>query len=503
VNILFYAGALLAALVAAVVAALNQEAVVVVLGSMVVVALMLAARRRVRRRITEVTVDPRLAPELVLFPLVVSVRQSQTVTVALLAGLVFLAICRKRNDDASASARFLPFALLALSAVVVFRTELAMPAAIAGLAVFFLWQAAVKFPREVALPSLATGVAVYLVANVLGQLAHIPSPLDASRLGGYDTSAGFFGARLAFPFARSINEPAVITAAYIALVAAMWMLGRRVGFFRWAGVLAGAYIMLGSNSRLPLIIAILLIAATLVGPGMTRRLTRPIVVAAGALPFYLPVALPVIGAVAASVANVSYLARGQSVEEIIGLGTRGAIWNGSTHWWLSRISLESQLFGFGPNGHAVSGANSTYLSGLGGFLADRTHLTMHNSFLQQLFDGGLLGLGLLAVGLLIAMRRYSKDVSLLPQLVFVTVLGVGAASEIILAPGFTQTPFFLLLALAAFSPAVATAEAPRRNEPLKRLTLPERRLQTLANLPAQTSLLDGRSRLDAAQGYRG
>lgn len=484
---LFTGGILAAALLLSAVATLFPTAGTVCLVLVVLGGLVGLARRRVQERVTERIADPKLAIELVLFPLFVSIRQSQTLTIALLAALVLYAACKKSRHIEGERANLLPFVLLALSAVMVFRSSFEAPTIIAMLAVLFVWTIAPKIPRAVALPSMATGIAVYLLANVVGQLAHLPSPLDASRLGGYESSAGVFGARLAFPFARSINEPAVITAAYLALVVGMWMIGRKVGFIRWAAVLAGGYIMVGSNSRLPLVIAILLILATLVSPILTRRLTRPIVAVSGALPFYLPLALPVIAAVAASIANVRYLARGQSIEDIIGLGTRGAIWNGSTHWWLSRITLESQLFGFGPNGHAVSGANSTYLHGLGGFLADKTNLTMHNSFLQQLFDGGLVGMGMLAVGLLITMRRYSKDVSLLPQLVFVTVLGVGAASEIILAPGFTQTPFFLLLAFAAFSPRVTPA-APRRSEPSKHLTPPERRSRMLAGLSGLTSL---------------
>ncbi|MBT2248094.1 hypothetical protein JHV56_05185 [Arthrobacter sp. BHU FT2] len=463
-QILLIGGVALLALLLGFVAALYPAAVVGLLALVVAAFAVALARRRVRRRIVEYTADPRLSLELMLFPLAVSVRQSAVVTVGLV-GLLTLAMLCRRRDPESGRANLLPFGMLAAAAVMVFRVDIGMPVVVAALAVLFLWAAAVKVPRPVALPSLATGVGVYLIANVLGHFARVPSPLDASRLGGYETSSGFFGQRLVFPFARSINEPAVMAAAYLAIVAAMWIIGRKVGPLRWLGVAAAGYVMFGSNSRLPFIVAALLIAATLLTPLLTRRLATPVVAVSGALPFYLPVALPIIAAVAESIANIDYLSRGQSVQDIIGLGTRGTIWEGSTQFWLNRVDVLHQLLGYGPNGHAASGANRTYLSGLGGFLADKTNLTMHNSFLQQLFDGGLVGLGLLAAALLIVLRRYAKDVSLLPQLLFVAVLGVGAASEIILAPGFTQTPFFLLLAFAAFAPAAAASKRREVRQP--------------------------------------
>lgn len=471
-----------AALLASVVAVFEPAAVAVALVLAVGAAFVAMAKKRIGRRVTAETVKPRLITELALFPLVVSVRQSPTVTVVLLGALLLVALCRK-VDPERGRLYLLPFTLLALSALVVFRSDLGINAVIVGLAAAVVLVLATKVPRAAALYSLGLGLVVYLIGNVAGQLAHIPSPLDASRLGGYETSAGFFATRLVFPFARSINEPAVIAAAYFGLVAAIWVTGRRVGWFHVLGLAAAAYILVGSNSRLPLVIAVLLSLAALLSPLFAMRVSRPMVFVAGALPFYLPLAEPVIRAVAGAVAGNALLSRGQSVEDIVGLGTRGTIWSGSVDFWNSAMVMDlgRRLFGFGLNGHAVSGANTTYLHGLGGFLANKDNLTMHNSFLQMLFDGGLVGLALLAVGLLMVLRRFSKDASLLPQLVFATVLGVGAASEIILAPGFTQTPFFLLLAFAAFS--ATTGREP--HTPESSYSLPNRQQLTTAGQSAR------------------
>lgn len=475
-------------------AAFEPVIAIVLIVLVVAAAFVKLARARVAKRLVMEMEKPRLILELALFPLLVSVRQSPWITLALIGALLLLAICRMK-DPGHERINPLPFAFLAISAVIVFRGDRGATAILVVLVILLLAAAASKVRRLDALHSLGIGLALYLIGNVLGHFAHIKSPLEASRLGGYQTSAGLFAERLVFPFARSINEPAVLAAAYIGLIAATWMIGRKVGKFHIAGVLAGAFIMAGSNSRLPLVVAVLLALATLMSPMLAVKASVPMVIAAGALPFYLTLAEPAIRFGAGVVSGSQLLARGQSIDDIVGLGTRGRIWTGSVRFWGAFPDQAEQLFGYGPNGHATSGANSTYLHGLGGFLANKDNLTMHNSFLQMLFDGGLVGLSLLAVAIIVTLRRFAADVSMLPQLMLLTVVSVGAASEIILAPGFTQTPFFVVLAVAAFSTArrCASADPSLTAAPFQSLNQPRRRMSPtpLLGARAQTQFGSG------------
>lgn len=398
---------------------------------------------------------PTLIPELVLLPLVVSARQSATLTVVLLGLIGFSAFVRHRPTHVNV----LPAGLLLACVAVVFRSDAYMTALLFILAAAILVLASGK--RESAYASLLAGLSLYLVANIAGWLAGLKSPSSSVRIGGYDSAGGVFDERVFFPFSRAINESSYIGAALIVAVAAMIRVRQRPAWYHWVGVVAGVVVLVASNSRTPLLLAVLLATALLITPRVARNAAPYVVGVALLLPFLLTPLQPVIRWAGGLIESSDYLARGQTLEQITGLGTRDVIWTQSVHFWINHVdSATQQLVGFGYNGHAASGASAYYLSGIGDFLANRTALTMHNSILQTLFDAGFVGAVILFTVTVFAVRRYGRDSDLLPMFAVVVMLALSGVTEVSIAPGLSQTPAFLLLYLVAFIPVAV----PRRNE---------------------------------------
>jgi len=419
-----------------------------------VAAIILARKRLGVRNLAAVPDPPGYAWELVLLPLAVSVRQHIIITLGLIAICFLIAVVRRGGENSRAA--ILPVALLALAAAVSVRTSVGLLALlVAVLAVIFVSRT--KTSVQLAVKSLTAGLAVYLIANTVGQIAGIASPASAVRIGGF-ASSGVFGERFLFPFARSINEPTIVFAAFIVMVAARWMLKNRPTALHVFGVVAGIYIVLGSNSRVPAVLAVILTLAVLAVPATSSKVLPVAVPVAMAAPFFLAALQPALMWVAGLVVNIPYLARGQNVIQIVELGTRGPIWQGALTFWWTEAGTTGKLLGYGPNGHATSGANLYYLAGQDKFLNDSTALTTHNSFLQTLLDGGLLSLGLLAVALTVTLFRFARTSETLPQLLAVSAIGLCGVMEVVVAPAATTTPSYLLLILAAFVPTAKRAE---------------------------------------------
>lgn len=409
---------------------------------------------------------PMLAIELVALPLVMSMRQKLSVTLVLILLLLLVSVLRRRQF--AERLNLVPtFLLLTCVALVCWRAVLSdgeqswrllSIAALYALAATILILTAMAVSRATAYASLLAGLSLYLVANVVGWLAGVKSTSSSVRIGGYESSGAMFGgSRVFFPFARAINEPSFVAVALIVAVAAMFSMRELPRWYHWAGIIAGLLIILASNSRMPVILAVPTIFFVLVAPRVTRAVAPYVVGVAMVLPFLLTQVAPVVTWVARFIASNSYLARGQNVDQIVGLGTREIIWTRSVDFWTADVTdTADQLIGFGYNGHASSGALSTYSSGIGDFLSDRAALTTHNSVLQTLYDAGLLGAVILLGVTVFTVYRYGRDASLLPMFSVAVMLGLGAITEIGLAPGLSQTPIFLLLYLVVFVPLKST-----------------------------------------------
>jgi O-antigen ligase len=111
------------------------------------------------------------------------------------------------------------------------------------------------------------------------------------------------------------------------------------------------------------------------------------------------------------------------------------------------------LLGFGVNGHYRSGASVTYRDQFIYIVRNpEFYASMHNSFLQQLFDGGILGWLLLAIAAYWASARLSRrrrdwGNAGSSAIVAMTALLLTGMTEVSLAPGPSYDSFWLLFVL--------------------------------------------------------
>jgi hypothetical protein len=393
-----------------------------------------------------------MALELVAFPLAVSIRQDNRVTIALLLLLLFLsAMWHQRSAE---RLNLIPTALFMVCVVLVFWQG---PFTIAGmyvLAALILINTARAVSRATAYASLLAGLSLYLVSNVAGWLLGLQSASTTVRIGGYETSETLFGARrVFFPFALSINEPAFVASALIVAVVAMISIRQKPGWHLWAGVAAGIVVILASNSRTPILFAVPLAVLLLVAPRLTRIAAPYAIGLAMLMPFLLQQLQPILNWVGGLVASNEYLARGQDVQDLVGLSSRQVIWTSSIDFWSTHVTdTMHQLIGYGYFGHATSGASASYSAGVGSYFTESTAVSMHSPLLQTLFDAGLAGAAILLGITVYAVYRYGRHAETLPMLAVVVMLGLSSTTEAILAPGFGNTPVFLLLYLLVFIP---------------------------------------------------
>lgn len=396
-----------------------------------------------------------MAIELAALPLAVSIRQDTLITCLLVSVLALVSLFRRRDAVQLTPINWLPILMVALATLIVFRRGPVLILVLIGLAVFVVINTALKVSRERALSSLIAGLSIYLLGNIAAWLVGIESASASTRTGGYAAESSIIGARVFFPFARSINEPAVVATVLFVAVTALWVSRQRITRLDSIGVAAGILIVAASVSRTPVLVAAALIFAIVFFPSALRRLAVVIVAIGMLVPFLLAVLQPLINAFASVAVGNAFLGRGQSVQEISGLGTRSGIWSESLWFWDEKTEgIVRNLIGYGQNGHAVSGASTYYVrDGVGDFLsASRTNLTMHNSVLQSLFDGGLLAAAMLLGAVVFAVWQSSRSTDSLPVLAIVMTLALSAASEVSLAPGLSQTPFFLLVCVLAVVP---------------------------------------------------
>jgi len=365
--------------------------------------------------------------------------------------LLLLVLSALRRDRVSERLNLVPAGFLLVLAAIVFRQGPLTLAAIYVIAVLVLVVTAKKVTRATAYESLLAGIALYLVANIAGWLIGIESPSAAIRVGELGTSSTLFGTRIIFPFAISINEPAFIAGAMISAVIAIIVIHGRPRWHLWLGSIAGAIIMLGSNSRTAVLVAAAVSVALLI-PRLARVAAPYIVAIAMLLPFVIQVFLPIISAFAEFGASNSFLARGGTSQQISGLGTRGIIWTKALDYWTAYVTdFAHQLFGYGYNGHVSSGAWLSFSNGVT-YISDRTALTAHNSILQTLFDAGLTGSAILLGVTVYTIFRYSRQANLLPLVAVGINVATSAAVEVTLTPGFGSTAVLLLTYLTVFIP---------------------------------------------------
>ena len=103
-------------------------------------------------------------------------------------------------------------------------------------------------------------------------------------------------------------------------------------------------------------------------------------------------------------------------------------------------------------GHYRSGASLSYARILEHLSAAPERGSPHNTFLQQLFDGGIVGAFLLFGAFYLASVRYARNLAIWGRyatcaIVAVTISMMSSIAEVSLAPGAYQEPYWIMLLL--------------------------------------------------------
>lgn len=122
------------------------------------------------------------------------------------------------------------------------------------------------------------------------------------------------------------------------------------------------------------------------------------------------------------------------------------------YWTNSIDGTFDHLIGFGQDGQYTSGVSMTYAESLAGTVRNSQYASLHNSFLQQLFDGGILGWGLLTLAIVWAGVRYARHrpnwgTQGVAAILALSALVVNGMTQVTIAPGFAQESFWLLMVL--------------------------------------------------------
>ncbi|MBB5164298.1 O-antigen ligase [Mycobacterium sp. AZCC_0083] len=299
--------------------------------------------------------------------------------------------------------------------------------------------------------SLIDGCGLYLLINVLCHAAGLQSPASNVRFGGLVESTGFV--RTIYPLTWALNTPPTIAAIYFAAIAfvileAGWL--RRS--FRLICLIAAIIILVGAGARAPMVVAAVLATTVISFPHITRWLGQAATILTAISAFILPVF--VVWA-KSGIAPFISLVPGRAVksESIDSIGGRDYIWRQAIDYWIELVNgLPHMLFGFGANGQYRSGASLTYSESLAKIIRHPETASVHNSFLQQLFDGGLVGWLLLALAIYWASAKLAKRQRAwgnrgLSAIVAMAVLLLSGMTEVSLTPGAEQDTFWLLMIL--------------------------------------------------------
>jgi O-antigen ligase len=384
------------------------------------------------------------------FPMVLSLSLfSRAVFILVLVLLVGATFLEKNRPNIQLNIG--PLVLLFASTVITFRTlnprELIVPLLL--FALIFRLIATVKSQDLVS--SIVNGYGFFCLINVVAHYMGLTSPNAIFRTGGLIESSGF--SRVIFPFSESVNSlPAL--AAFVCLA---MLLSHRDSIntktsIEYAYLISSFIILIKSGNRSALII---LIVVTLVF--LTRyRILR--ITALWVTPFAIVSSVLLtslateIGKITAPILSVLTPGRNSQNSDLFTFQGRSLIWEASVNFWQQWVNDPfHQFFGYGQNGQYISGASQTYSYLLKTISLSPELGSVHNSFLQQLFDGGLIGVLLLATSLVLSFSRISKRLlrvdfhGLLVCTALITLTLFGSV-EYFLAPG-SRSQLFWTMAL--------------------------------------------------------
>lgn len=387
----------------------------------------------------------------VVLPTVLAIRTfSSALSVLLIGVLVCVAFSRRPQGKYSVDGG--PMWVLLLACGIVFSR----PEHLGPLVTFLLLSlltyrliASVDCRRIAA--SLIDGCGLYLIANVAGYVVGLQSPAMNVRIGSLVESTGFV--RIVFPLTWSINTPPIIAAAYI--VAFLFLIresGRLRRVLRILCFGGAVFVLIGAGTRVPIATTSVLSVAVICFPFITRWVSQAATLIAAVSAFVLP---NLINSIGFAVNALSSLAPGRAsaAGSVDSLNGRDYIWEKSITYWFQWINDPfNVLFGYGVNGQYRSGASFAFSDRLATLVRNPELAYVHNAFLQQFFDGGVVGWLLLVLAAFWASARLARQRAARGYLgsgavVAMAALLLSGMTEVSFAPGPSQDTFWIFLIL--------------------------------------------------------
>lgn len=371
--------------------------------------------------------------------------------------LILTAITFARKTEQNYSAQFGPLILLCISTVIVLSRAESKPAVLFfALTLLLIIRLVMTVEATTIIASLIDGAGIYLLLNVAGFIAGLQSPNSGDRIGAYVESGGFV--RITFPLSSSLEVAPTIASIYLAAVAFL-IIGteRRWRIFRTVCIVSAIVVAWHGADRTGLFAAVILPTIVFVFPLATRWLAQAATIFTSISALVLPTLVSKLEF--ALTPLLSYIApnRDTHISNVTSLSNRTFIWSDSIAFWKNYIhGAIAQLFGFGQAGQYKSGASMVYADALSGTVRHPERASMHNSFLQQLFDGGLLGWLLLTLAIYWTSVRLSRNVRVwrgpgVAAVVAMVALLINSMTQVSVSPGYANESFWALLVLVGVS----------------------------------------------------
>jgi len=266
---------------------------------------------------------------------------------------------------------------------------------ILGQAFIFGLSSQSKRPGEDLKKGIYLSLLVYISANLLMEVLNFSARNDIFATPHLSSLASYLGLeayRTTFPTATGINSFGIVAGV---LLVSSFLVMREKRFnpllraSGGVGILTSLITLVFTDSRAASIFALLAIACSYI-PYKFSRLLRYIPIVSVILPLLILGTLQRL-----SPSAIQVLSRNQS--DALTLSNRTVIWE--VAFDTLRESPENLLFGYGYRGQIVSGAMEKYEYLFGGYVGVFS-IPLHNSFLQAVFEIGLVGTILFVLNLI-------------------------------------------------------------------------------------------------------
>lgn len=342
--------------------------------------------------------------------------------------------------------------VFAASVMVLIRPEPTMSLVFFAILAIIIYRVIASISAKTTITSLIDGAGLYLIINVVAYAAGLRSATLAGRVSSSLEFGGFI--RVVFPLSTGLDSVPTIAALYVASIAFLiHQRGMIRRLFRLACVSAAVVILGLGAARSSVIAAALLPSIAFLFPATIRWMAQASTVAASIFPLIFPAISALLASILQPIVEM-IPGRDNRLADTISLSSRDYIWRRSFEYWWDYIpDLPDRLFGFGQGGQLESGVWTVYGKAISVVVTDAQKASLHNSFFQQLFDGGLVGWLLLTIGILWASARLSRNgrewgAECSAAILAVTALMSSAITTISISPGLShQLAFWVLCAL--------------------------------------------------------